>query len=198
VWEPEVFFSLSFQLSFLAVLFIGFSIQENDEEIPSGKKAVRHIRNAFFMTVAALLGTAPLVAYAFHYFSIISPLSNLYRSRVPAHPLVCHLFSSTDHRFFVLMPNSICDCRYQHCGSNLFSRIPFAGVKVPAFPRVLISYYACFSFYFLFRKKNIRSSSSFLPFAVSCPCHSSKIPQRVRSSTSDRMTGHAFRTGKRW
>jgi len=50
---------------------------------------------------------------------------------------------------------------------TLFSRIPFADVKVPAFPPVLILiYYACFSFYVLFGKKRYLLIIPFLPFVI--------------------------------
>ena len=171
VWEPAVFFSLSFQLSFLAVLFIGFSIQEKDEEIPSGKKTVRHIRNAFFMTISALLGTAPLVAYAFHYFSIISPLSNMVIAPLIGFLLIpLSVISSFFYLItgsFVLMPVISAIADMSIAAVTLFSRIPFADVKVPAFPPVLIlTYYACFSFYFLFGKKRYLLIIPFLPFVI--------------------------------
>ncbi|MEW6214804.1 MAG: ComEC/Rec2 family competence protein, partial [Nitrospirota bacterium] len=84
IWDPNVIFSLSFQLSFLAVLFIGFSIcdrKENTEDRTQkteDSKVFRYLKNAVFLTLSASIGTAPLVAYHFHYFSIISPISNLF------------------------------------------------------------------------------------------------------------------------
>ena len=171
VWDPGVFFSLSFQLSFLAVLFIGFSIQEKGDETPSGKKAVRHIRNAFFMTIAALLGTAPLVAYAFHYFSVISPLSNLVIAPligfllIPLSVISSFFYLITGSFVFMPVISAIADMSI--AAVTLFSRIPFADVKVPAFPPVLILiYYACFSFYFLFGKKRYLLIIPFLPFVI--------------------------------
>jgi competence protein ComEC len=171
VWDPGTVFSLSFQLSFLAVFFIGFSIQEKDEEMPSEKKAVRHIRSAFFMTIAALFGTAPLVAYAFHYFSIISPLSNLVIAPLIGFLLIpLSVISSFFYLItgsFVLMPAISAIADMSIAAVTLFSRIPFADVKVPAFPPVLILvYYVCFSFYFLFGKKRYLLIIPFLPFVI--------------------------------
>ncbi len=171
VWDPGVFFSLSFQLSFLAVLFIGFSIQEKGDETPSGKKAVRHIRNAFFMTIAALLGTAPLVAYAFHYFSVISPLSNLVIAPligfllIPLSVISSFFYLITGSFMFMPVISAIADMSI--AAVTFFSRIPFADVKAPAFPPVLILiYYACFSFYFLLGKKRYLLIIPFLPFVI--------------------------------
>ena len=77
-------FSLSFQLSFLAVLFIGFSVgymedkesrEAEQSESPEEKifqrfltSAIKVLRSSLLLSLAASLGTAPLVAYYFHYF----------------------------------------------------------------------------------------------------------------------------------
>ncbi len=83
VWDPNVMSGLSFQLSFIAVLFIGFALENKgpDEKIsrPEGKKErlVLSLKNAVILSAAASLGTSPLAAYYFHYVSLVSPLSNL-------------------------------------------------------------------------------------------------------------------------
>ena len=123
------------------------------------------------MTVAALLGTAPLVAYAFHYFSIISPLSNLVIAPligfllIPLSVISSFFYLITGSFVFMPVISAIADMSI--AAVNLFSRIPFADVKVPAFPPVLILiYYACFSFYFLFGKKRYLLIIPFLPFVI--------------------------------
>ncbi|MBI5026702.1 MAG: DNA internalization-related competence protein ComEC/Rec2 [Nitrospirae bacterium] len=102
LWEPRALFDLSFQLSFLAVLSIGYVLEKYkpDEEWEKGpkvgatrpsllKRAFEGIKTSIMITVAATLGTAPLVAYYFYQFPLISPLANLIVT-----PLVC----------FVLLP----------------------------------------------------------------------------------------------
>jgi competence protein ComEC len=123
------------------------------------------------MTVSALLGTAPLVAYAFHYFSIISPLSNLVIAPligfllIPLSVISSFFYLITGSFVFMPVISAIADMSI--AAVTLFSRIPFADVKVPAFPPVLILiYYACFSFYFLFRKKRYLLIIPFLPFVI--------------------------------
>jgi competence protein ComEC len=76
LWEPVSIFSLSFQLSFLAVLFIGFSIGKGDTREEEGSKIARFIKSTALLTLAVSAGTAPLVAYSFHYVSLISPIAN--------------------------------------------------------------------------------------------------------------------------
>jgi competence protein ComEC len=82
--DPQVVTSLSFQLSFTAVFFIG-AIVRGLHSTPSpwaeaqehGNRALRYARKALWITLSASLGVLPLVAYHFHYVSVVSPLSNL-------------------------------------------------------------------------------------------------------------------------
>lgn len=76
--EPNSFFDLSFQLSFLAVLGIGFVsdiYKEHKEEIKS--KVLSYFLISLLVSLGATLFTAPLVIYKFHYLSLISPIANL-------------------------------------------------------------------------------------------------------------------------
>ena len=118
IWEPESIFSLSFQLSFLAVLFIGFTIRQEEDGKKKDNKFIRYVKSAFLMTLAASIGTAPLVAYHFHYFSVISPLTNLIIAPVIGFiliPLVgCFRFFLSDIRPFYIhaVPVAGCRCKY--------------------------------------------------------------------------------------
>lgn len=98
--QPEAILDLSFQLSFIAVLCIGMvteqrlTAKEKDKgqiikqdsivetRKPSHLKSLfiailRYCSDALKISLAATIGTAPLVAYYFHYFSLVSPLTNL-------------------------------------------------------------------------------------------------------------------------
>jgi competence protein ComEC len=159
VWEPEVIFSLSFQLSFLAVLFIGFSLgNKEDEKMEDEKKenrrVFRYIKNAVLLTLSASIGTAPLVAYYFHYFSIISPISNLFIAPligfilIPLSVFSSFLFLITGHYMFTPIVSAISD--FSISLVRLFSDIPFADIKIPAFPPIIVLlFYTGFIFYFL-------------------------------------------------
>ncbi len=100
LWDPDTLFDISFILSFLAVLSIGYVLEkilanrENDilssmtlpmdREVSRGEAFIEKMKTAPLLTVAAVLGTAPIVAVLFKHFPLISPLTNLIVT-----PLVC-------------------------------------------------------------------------------------------------------------
>ncbi len=98
LWQPGALLELSFQLSFLAVLFIGYvleNMQKPDDDILSSYddppvspliKVGIKIKTGLLITFSAMLGTAPLVLIYFKQFSLISPVTNLIIT-----PLVCFL-----------------------------------------------------------------------------------------------------------
>jgi len=171
LYEPEWILSLSFQLSFLAVLFIGFSIQKEEAAEKDTGGLIRHIRNALCMSLAASIGTAPLVAYYFHYFSLISPVSNLVIAPligfvlIPLSVISSFLFLITGHFVFTPLVSVISDISIYLV--KLFSQIPFADLKIPAFPPViLLLFYAGFIFYSLFDKRRYLLIIPFVPVVI--------------------------------
>lgn len=165
--DPEVLKSLSFQLSFLAVLFIGFFLgakplktEEDDfgEEVPRKSALLRYPLTSIGITVAATLGVEPIVAYFFHYSSIISPLANLIVT-----PLVCMVLVplSVAGSFTYLLSGSFpLESATGWIAENAISlvktssAVPYSSVPVPPFPlAVLVFYYAGFLLYFIFRDK---------------------------------------------
>jgi len=103
LWRPMALFELSFMLSFLAVLSIGFTVERRKELIKqkkaelqafrispdkesSDRKIMDRITAAISITVAAVVGTAPVVAVVFKQLPLISPVSNLVVT-----PLVCFM-----------------------------------------------------------------------------------------------------------
>jgi competence protein ComEC len=162
LWNPNVLFDLSSQLSFLAVLFIGFSIEGKDKDNDKtdkedNKPFLRYLKNALLMTLSASIGTAPLVAYHFHYFSIISPLTNLLIAPligfilIPLSVVSSFLFLITGHFVFTPIVSVISDVSIWLV--RLFSNVPLAAIKIPAFPPIIVLlFYAGFIFYFFPRK----------------------------------------------
>ncbi len=79
--QPDSILDLSFQLSFIAVLCIGIAAEHRHGETETRGNGVspllRFIMSSGKISLAATIGTAPLVAYYFHYFSLVSPLTNL-------------------------------------------------------------------------------------------------------------------------
>lgn len=177
LWNPEALFSLSFQLSFLAVMFIGFSIvYEKDKENPEAREskgadeqkilsrffasALRILRASVLLTLSASLGTAPLVAYHFHYFSVISPLSNLLITPLigfvllPLSLLSSFVFLFTGHYILGSLVEVVADITIYLV--RFTAEFPFSDIKIPAFPLfAVIIFYAGFVFYFFVSKKRL-------------------------------------------
>ncbi len=95
LFKPPALFSVSFQLSFAAVLAITLiyprllAILDNGEttaaaKIPLLTRLSRYGRAAFMVSVAATLGALPFLLYYFNRFSTIGPVVNLL-----VEPLLC-------------------------------------------------------------------------------------------------------------
>ncbi len=158
LWEPRAVFSLSFQLSFLAVTFIGFTIGREDTRTEDGRTIIKYIKNTVLMTLAASLGTAPLVAYSFHYASLISPISNFVVAPligfilIPLSVISAFIFLVTGFYPFVSIIATVADASIAIV--QKLSAIPYADIKIPAFPPVIILlFYGSFIIYFLRKKR---------------------------------------------
>jgi len=171
VWKPETIFTLSFQLSFIAVFFIGFSIRIRQDEEESDKKSFRSLRNAMMITLAASIGTAPLVAYSFHYFSIIAPATNLLIAPligffiIPLSVFSAFLFPVTGNFLFAPVLDPATDMVLHLV--KLSALIPYADIPIPSFPPVLLLlFYSGFIVFFLFEQRKYLLILPFLPFCV--------------------------------
>ncbi|MCE5194665.1 MAG: DNA internalization-related competence protein ComEC/Rec2 [Nitrospiraceae bacterium] len=157
LWQPDSVLTLSFQLSFIAVLFIGFFIEHEYENIKTKSSIKEIIKNTVFITLAASLGTASLVAYHFHYFSIISPATNLFITPfigfvlLPISLISGFSFLITEHYIFTDLNRMLADFTVYLVLKS--GSIPFTNIAIPAFPVFLvILFYAGAVFYFV--KKN--------------------------------------------
>ncbi|MEW6003064.1 MAG: DNA internalization-related competence protein ComEC/Rec2 [Nitrospirota bacterium] len=182
LWEPEAIFDLSFQLSFLAVLFIGFSLNKDTEEREKGpviekkisqyiRKFLDHLKNILLLTLSASIGTAPLVANHFHYFSIISPLSNLFIAPligfvlIPLSVISSFLFLLTGHYLFTPFVSTLADLSIYLI--RLSAEFPFADIKIPAFPSIVVLlFYGGFIFYLLLNRRRYFLIIPFVPLAI--------------------------------
>ncbi|MDH4028003.1 MAG: DNA internalization-related competence protein ComEC/Rec2, partial [Nitrospirota bacterium] len=107
LWQPGALFEVSFQLSFLAVLFIGLILEKRNSiedegpeyKLPASSDAspvspimkgrmlmLNKVKTAVLITLAAVIGTAPVSGLLFRQFSLISPITNLVVT-----PLVCFI-----------------------------------------------------------------------------------------------------------
>ena len=77
--DPESLKTISFQLSFLAVFFIGITLETFEGYVQQErfKPALQKLFRLILVTAGALIGTSPLVLYYFHTISTISMPANL-------------------------------------------------------------------------------------------------------------------------
>jgi competence protein ComEC len=174
IWDPQAIFTISFQLSFLAVLCIGLAIPDREvrkTKVGKAGKAFSYAKNVILMTLSASVGTAPLVAYYFHYFSVISTVSNLFiapfigLTLIPLSVVSCFLFLITGHFIFTPVVSFFSDVSIMSV--KLLSHIPFAAVNIPAFPAIIILLsYGGFIFYFMFGRRRYLLIIPFIPFVI--------------------------------
>ncbi|MBA4372062.1 MAG: DNA internalization-related competence protein ComEC/Rec2 [Thermodesulfovibrio sp.] len=177
LWDPAVILQLSFQLSFLAVLFIGYYAEQRkqdstpEETPPEGSKVLRFLKYSLMLALVVTLGTAPLVAYHFHYASLISPVANLVASPLIGSILVAlallSSFSFLLTGVYLLKPLVGITADWSIKLVRLLAEIPHADISIPAFPPVLFIFlYAGLVLYLFFDKKRVLLLTSILPFVV--------------------------------
>ena len=177
VWDPAVIENLSFQLSFIAVFFLGFSLEKKDtgDEVPEPEekrgRIVRYIKEAVVLSAAATLGTSPLAAYYFHYVSLVSPLSNLVVVPMVGFVLIpLSLISSFTYIFsghYIFAPLVSVSSDMTIILVKFFASMPFAELRVQAFPPVLcILFYAGFILYLASNRNKKILALPFIPFCV--------------------------------
>ena len=176
LWDPAVILSLSFHLSFVAVLFIGFSVEKKNEDGSEvhgddGSVIVGFLKDSAKISLAAFLGTAPLAAYYFHLFPAISPLSNLLVAPligfvvVPLSLLSAFSFMATGT--YILAPLVGGAARLSMSLVRQIAAIPFVALSVPSFPPALcILFYAGFFLYLLLGRRKELLILPFIPFLV--------------------------------
>jgi len=172
--QPDALVQLSCQLSFLAVLCLGFYAdlerrrkerinarehaglsEDSRDSLPPHRGVIKkalsasshYVLASSMISVAATAGTAPLVAYSFNYFSIISPLSNLIVTPLIGFVILpIALLSSFTYLIFGFFPlRSFIDAATglslemtKYMGSWQYAAIP-----VPTFPAILLlTFYA--------------------------------------------------------
>lgn len=162
--EPNAITDLSFQLSFTAVLCIGIVTERMRKEdwqddmtkaleTPETKKRknlisdsiafiFKNLRHSLLISSAATAGTAPLVAYHFHYFSLVSPLTNLLITPLIGFLILPFtLLSSMIYLLFDTFPLISFIDKFTLIILSLIGNIArwnYADIKIPAFSLILI------------------------------------------------------------
>ncbi len=185
LWRPDALFELSFILSFIAVLSIGYVLEKKTElenrnkelELeyitetaePSGagyklvcrnfmQKSFNSVKTGLMITIAAVFGTAPVVAVYFKQFPLISPVTNLIVTPVIGFiVLPLGFFSGFSALLFNMpsMPLSWLTDAITHVTLNLvktFSNIPYSNLHVPEPSFIIIALYF-FSLMFIIKSK---------------------------------------------
>jgi competence protein ComEC len=179
--NPQAIFDISFQLSYLSVLVIGYVVSLWNELQLKADTRFQKIRNsALLLIIISLstgLATGPLVAYYFNQISFAGIVSNLII--VPFAGMVVvplGLFSGILSLFTRHLPLAGLDQTAADVfisAVSFFSRLPFAEFHPPAPDIVWLMFYAVF-FISLFMHTRARLLSRFKPFESSSRI--SKVP----------------------
>ncbi len=191
--DPLALTDLSAQLSFIAVICIGIVAQklrdeERHDEMPkiedhknllsrSIAAVLNNLKYSLLISLAASLGTAPLVAYHFHYFSLVSPITNLLIAPLIGFLILPFiLISSMIYLIFdVFTFISLID-RFTLFILTLIEDIAiwnYIDIKIPDFPLILIiTFYTGLLMFLIFshstrgKDKNSFISSYVAPLAI--------------------------------
>ncbi|MBI5213428.1 MAG: DNA internalization-related competence protein ComEC/Rec2 [Nitrospirae bacterium] len=154
--QPNSILDLSFQLSFIAVLGIGIVSEYKRDGVVErwsndNKKSLFHrfISSLLHYSIAPLkislaatIATAPLVAYYFHYFSVISPLTNLIFTPVIGFIILpaALVLSFVSLVFNVFPLHSLIDAITSLVIAliKMTAQLNFIDIKIPAFPSILL------------------------------------------------------------
>ncbi len=162
--DPDSLADLSFQLSFIAVVCIGLiadMMRDKGKESADGgfrpgtggtlyriwAKVRLTVYGSLLISFAATIGTAPLVAYYFHYFSLVSPLTNLVITPIIGFLILpLSLIGSFIFLLFDVFPLHLFIDRLTSLTMDAIACVAqwkFADVKIPAFPPILlVTFYA--------------------------------------------------------
>ncbi|GAB6183022.1 DNA internalization-related competence protein ComEC/Rec2 [Thermodesulfovibrio hydrogeniphilus] len=137
--EPNAWQEISFQLSFLASIAIGFAsdiYKTLKEKIKN--KALSYVALSFLISLFASLATAPIVIYYFHYFSTISPLSNLTAGILigmvlfPLNINFVAIYLITGYYPLAELVNTVSKISFSLM--HALSSIPFSSITIPPIP----------------------------------------------------------------
>jgi competence protein ComEC len=167
LWQPWVLLGLSFQMSFLAVLFIGFVLKGRSYRwsLPGYAKA------SLLITLAATVGLAPLVAYHFHHVSLISPVANLLITPVVGLLVLPLSLGSVGLSLFTgapLLSAPVVKPLMGGClsGTRALASLPFSSLSVPSYPPVLLFTFYIFSVLWFVRRRRLLLALAVVPLLL--------------------------------
>jgi len=149
--EPNAIFDISFQLSFLATVGIGFATDIFKEfKYKISNRLASYIVLSLLVSISAVLFTAPIIAYKFHYLSLISPLANISAGLLigmilfPLNLIFIIVFLVTG---FYPLPELIeYIAKFSFYVMHLLALFKYSAFYVPVFPlfTVFLSYFSLF------------------------------------------------------
>ena len=170
LWNPENIKSISFQLSFLAVLFIGFALNYS-KDYKERNVFSKKIRDTLLITLSATIGTSTLIAYYFNYVSLISPITNLLITPIigfiviPLSVFSCFIFLLTGKFMSISLISFVTGFSIQLV--KYLSSISYSALKVPVFPLIIVVlFYFGFVPYLLLKRRKHLLLLPFLPIIV--------------------------------
>ncbi|WP_268748997.1 DNA internalization-related competence protein ComEC/Rec2 [Candidatus Magnetobacterium casense] len=153
--QPEAILTVSFQLSFGAVFFIGLVVHRpgNNESDTADKSAnqpvptvagrlLTTLRESLLVSVAASIGTMPIVMYYFYSFSVVTVLANMlvvpYTGFVIMPLVLCSsvVFALSGRFILVDIINRTTLIMLEFIGA--MADLPFASISVGAFAPVFL------------------------------------------------------------
>ncbi|MFA5353264.1 MAG: DNA internalization-related competence protein ComEC/Rec2 [Thermodesulfovibrionales bacterium] len=180
--SPEAVLDLSFQLSFVSVLAIGLASErwirkeppspEEGAELPQHPNPViSYLSASLIISLAATIATAPLVAWQFHYLSLVSPLANLvFTPLIGFVILPLALFGSFCYLIFGAFPFlSLLDSitLFVLSGIDCLSRWEWSAMKIPAYPLgIVMAFYAGMGLYLLMNYRGEGKGRRLLSFSM--------------------------------
>jgi competence protein ComEC len=149
--EPSSLFDLSFLLSFSAVLSIGVLFekmrikrlpQDSGQEGRVKRRISRFLLHTLLISLAASIGTLPLVAYYFHYIPLIGVLSNIIVTPfvclviLPMLLLISLFYLVTGYYFGLELISLLINIALKIV--NALANLPFAEIPVLPFPFIFV------------------------------------------------------------
>jgi competence protein ComEC len=167
LFDPQSLFTLSFQLSFLAAISIALFYKPIDVFIAKlrwteSSAILRGVRGLVAVSIAAQLGTAPVVLSTFGSISVVSILANII-----VIPIVFSLVITTLAGLIAALPASLFGSMFFHAtelcvsvldaATGMFAQIPMAEIHIAAQPIWIWLSYALIVMYFAFAKTRLRN-----------------------------------------
>ncbi len=164
--EPNAWQEISFQLSFLASIAIGFAsdiYKTFKEKIKN--KALSYVTLSLLISLSASLATAPIVIYYFHYISTISPIANLTAGILigmvlfPLNIIFVAIYLVTGYYPLAELVNTVAKVSFNLI--HALSSISFSSITIPPIPLAsVVIFYIGFGL-ILFIYYSFKSSKKF-------------------------------------